>query len=371
MISHYQLNGRNQMKVAGGENIIVLSLDSTERELFESLAKSDPSFCEGLEDFTYYNQYDSLYLYTFPSLIHLLTGQNPDTEVNRMEYMKNAWTSDTSDLFYRTLHENNFVCNVFTDGQSYVFGNVEYMKDKFDNLENADRITDAKLMFPMMLKYSLYVYVPYLLKPLFEVDPNHFRGAAYYEDAISYLNRAYYDRLIREGLSVEETWENAFIFEHIQGVHNPMDIGKDAQPKENAAEEETMYGAFHICKEYMSQLKELGLYEDATIIILSDHGHSLDKGPVFMIKQKGEHHDTMQFCGAPITSDDFLATIFTVIGEDTSALGTSIFEWEEGQRRERIRLETCDGFRGYTYYESESEILEKEDYDVIQYRKDW
>lgn len=371
IINHYQISGKNQMKVASNENIIVLSLDSTERKVFDELCAKDPSFVDNLQDFTYYNQYDSLYLFTFPSLIHMLTGSNPDTSVNRMIYMKNAWTSDTCESFYKTLHDNKYVCNVYTDGQSYVFGNVEYMKGKFDNLENAERITDNRLMIPMMLKYSLYTYAPYILKSKFEVIPEHFKGAAFYEDGIAYLNEAYYKRLIDEKLEIESEWENAFIYEHLQGAHKPMNINKDASYKENASEEEVFYGLKHICNEYFDQLKKLGLYDTATIIIVSDHGHSIQDGPIFMIKRSNEHHDSMQVSTAPITSDDFIPSILEIIGEDYTDYGTSISDWKDGEVRERTRLETSDGFSGYTYYESEKEILDKTDYDVIDYRNDW
>ena len=46
--------------------------------------------------------------------------------------------------------------------------------------------------------------------------------------------------------------------------------------EEGTSLEETIKGIHFIIGEYMAQLKELGIYDNSTIIILSDHGDNFD-----------------------------------------------------------------------------------------------
>ena len=93
---------------------------------------------------------------------------------------------------------------------------------------------------------------------------------------------------------------------------------------------------------YTDQLKELGLYDDAVIIVTGDHGmHSApDNMPIFYIKQAGEHHDEMQHSSAPIHHSDYLATCLKASGlwkdGDEELFGRSVFDIGEDEERERL-----------------------------------
>ena len=80
----------------------------------------------------------------------------------------------------------------------------------------------------------------------------------------------------------------------------------------------------------------------------------------------------MQVNTAPISLADFQATIMQVVGQDSSAYGTSIFEWEPGESRERsvyMRITDDDYpevpgssfnvYYGYTYTTDKTELNER------------
>ena len=101
-----------------------------------------------------------------------------------------------------------------------------------------------------------------------------------------------------------------------------------------------------ITAEYMRQMKALGVYDNADIIITSDHGehNPMDKSvaatPVFMIKRANESSDKVRYTTAPMYFTDLLATFLTCVGqyeqkEDEELFGTSIYAYNEGDIRER------------------------------------
>lgn len=372
-VPHYQLSGDQQFYVAQNNNVVILMLDATASNLFEEVYSEDSSIASNLSDFTFYNNYDSLYSPTFPSIIHMLTGEDPDTKYTRWEYAKNAWNSEKSNYFFGKLHSNGYTCNLYSNRQTYTYGDISFLEGKIDNIEHIESKTNYKLMYPIMIKYSLYRYSPYIIKPRFEVIDKNLQGVVYYdqEDEIVTDNTVFYNRINDNGLKINVEWNNAFILEHIDGMHN-IYLSEYDEKKSNIKE------LFEICDAYIDDLKVLGLYEDATIIIMADHGEYEDKNmwqPIFFIKRPNEHHEKMAINNAPISGDDFQATILDIIGEDYSLCGTSIYDWKENQKRERttwhMDKSASGGLFGYTYYTDGDEIKNKGDYEIKYYSTEW
>lgn len=97
--------------------------------------------------------------------------------------------------------------------------------------------------------------------------------------------------------------------------------------------------------------------------------------PIFFIKRPNEHHEKMAINNAPISGDDFQATILDIIDDDYSLCGTSIYDWKENQKRERttwhMDKSASGGLFGYTYYTNGDEIKNKVDYEIKYYSTEW
>ena len=87
----------------------------------------------------------------------------------------------------------------------------------------------------------------------------------------------------------------------------------------------------------MDALKEVGVYDNATIIITADHGGQEYPyyQPIFYVKRPNEHHETSPQTTAPISHNDLLATYAVSMNLDAGEYGYSIFDFEDGQERER------------------------------------
>jgi len=65
-----------------------------------------------------------------------------------------------------------------------------------------------------------------------------------------------------------------FAYIHLHGSHTPYVMNEKAEPAAPGTSSAIIQtkGCFHIVYEYLDQLKQLGMYENSTIIIFGDHG---------------------------------------------------------------------------------------------------
>lgn len=360
---HFVLSGERQLSVAPNKNIIVLVLDRYTNEEFDEGNEKHPEFLELYKDFTYYNNAECCYAYTFPSLAHMLTGIDPDLNMEKLDWLQYIWHTDKANYFYDSLHEKNYTCNLYSSEEAYiVFGKLLNLNDKFDNLVEAVPRQNDKLLIALLAKMSIYKFVPYFAKPYFEIASSYaFKDVLVYDNGngtVQYFNYDLHNALDEHGVTIDSGMENAFIVMHIDGIHNAyIDANGYYIDEENNNLDNTKIGLNKILNQYFTYLKELGVYDNSTIILMGDHGKSYQKAsdpqPIFLIKQANEHHNEMITTSAPISFDDFQATILDVAGIDYKNsdvdYGTTIFDWHDGDERERSTRFISDGFIKYTY----------------------
>ena len=383
-VSHnYILSGEHQFELAKEDNIIVILLDRYANEEFEQLLEEDLEAAKAYRDFTYYNNADSGYNYTFPSMAHMLTGQEVDTKLTREEWTNQIWQAESCRDFYQKMHENGYTCNLFSDVEIPVaIGSLENVAGSFDNVVECQPRIDYGLTGRLLLKMTVYKYAPYLLKPRFEVAYNAFQQAVIYDredGTVRFENSLFYEKLREQGLSVNEEMKKQYSFIHLSGLHSPYHTAENGCYIEESGKQATKKGIQIMLQTYMQELKDSGKYEDATLIITSDHGMNLSEHkpqPLFLIKQQGEHHEVMQVNSAPISHDDYLATILAAADIDADGAGTSIFDWEaDDERLRKVWYPYSDSeIICYEYQGDRNSLCEKmehSDYTVAETLSDW
>lgn len=370
-VSYYKLNVEDEYTLASDENIIIFLLDATGNQLFDEELEKNPELVEGLEDFTYYTNYEPRYMPTFPAVTYLWTNEYVDNSVTMQEYTSRAWNSDRTNNFFKDVHNHGYAVHFYVNYQRALFGDVENLRDKVDNVSIQKPTIDNKKMFVMLEKYSIYKYVPYCAKPYFEVNQEHFRGVVLYDEANEITEKcALYNKKIKEdGLKVSNEYDKAVIYHHFDGVHGPVCIDENGNyvSEDDSIKDPqrvAVKGNMVFIRNYLDELKELGLYDNSTIIISADHGNVLnqkDMQCIFFMKTKGEKHNQLQYNGAPISADDFQATLLYLIGDEAyDNYGTTIFDWKEGDKRERTSFVRDYGetgyLSGYTYYTDRNEL---------------
>ncbi len=332
----YYLTSKNMLKVGRKNNIIVFLLDTTSDSDIEQMLTKYPDSLNLFHDFIRYSNANSHYMYTVPSLVNLLTGENWDCENVRIgDYLDDAWGSEQAASFYTKLADKGYERNVYLLLHEAA-ADPSVLANAFSTLKhsNEDRSINKNALVKL-IKLSFYRYFPIMMKPFFVIYTSDIANLVshYNEDGnLSDAMDSEWDLVIRMNEEQISTgsYENAFIFYYLQGSHLPYRL--DANGKlinSNLApeyfvnyseKEDQLAGFFYMIESYIRQLKSMSLYDQTGIIILADHGNNQDKTedhqPLYLIKMPNEKHDEMVIRSVPITIQDcFRADVMSMTGE--------------------------------------------------------
>ena len=376
------LNMEQQFTISSNENIIVLLFDNLPNEWFEEARATYPDITKGLEDFTYYNNADCNYYGTYPSFIHILTGNPLDLSLSVNDYFKQSWDNEKTNAYFNILHSHNYKMNVFSYLSEVMTGgnSLEIAEGKVDNIIEKDdaREIDKPLLYKTMLKMSLYRYMPEYFKPKFDVQNEQYASiVSYPNNTMQYSNPNFYNTMMEKGLTIDDS-SNYFVVNHLNGGHEFINDA-NCQYAQDPDRDDTIKGIFLLAAEYINQIKESGSYDDSTIIIMTDHGTGRNAQPIFFMKEPHETHDVMQENNAPITYEELMPTIVELLGEDYSVFGQSFHEFKQDEVRHRVFYDrTYDteypDVKRYDGMQGGANIYYKYEYDgnlgAIQYQYD-
>lgn len=358
-------SSETEYELAKDDNIIVFVLDCLARDYMDDVRKESPDILDDWHDFTEFRNANSDCARTYPSITHMITGYEYD-EYERA-WRSNAWNSGECSRFIDMLHNSGYTFNVFSK-EILNIGDYYEVNGKVDNIIIQEPKIDSIKTTLLLLKASIYRELPYVIKPYFEVYSWEYDEVAEFNSTCPFQNYDYYNYLKNDGLKVSESIENQLAITHIIGVHGPRCSNERAEYVDNSSYEDTTRGLVFIIDEYLSQLKALGKYDETTIIITADHSDNMSHPqPIYFIKQKNEHHDTMQVSNAPISHSDFQGTVAEIITQKKNTLNRkSIWDIKEDSIRKRIlQGETWDGIKN-TFFCVEYEGAQEELVDQLR-----
>lgn len=353
------------LEVSPEQNVIVFVLDTLDIAYFDEAAERDPAILDGLTGFTWYTNPVGAYIPTRYGIPFLLTGERAhegDTwsEFRSQAFVRSPFLHDLHSAGYSVgIYSTNLGLGVMSDEdvERYVVANTL-------NIHEADvLVLDVVPMLLAMGQASLYRDLPWALKPSFWFTTDQVSSAmvgtrthgAPEETAFIRDDAALRDKF-RTGIGLEEEgdYTGSFRFYHLDGSHSPfrLDSQGNTALKRTTRIDQTL-GALRIVEEYFDQLRELGVYDDATIIITADHGSwyltnkhgntiTAPTAPVILAKPSQtavEAAQPIQKSNAPVMHDDVLPTVIDAIGGDTSAYaGKSLFSYTGTEDPNATRL---------------------------------
>ncbi|MBQ4121575.1 MAG: sulfatase-like hydrolase/transferase [Clostridia bacterium] len=338
------LTNANLTELSSEGNVIWFVVDRFDHTYFQKMMKTDPTFFDHLDGFTLYDNHITKYARTFPSIAYMLTGIENDYSTGRIEYFENAYTNGT---FLKELKDNGYKVNVYTE-KYYAYHDANVFNGVVDNLSSSDvyEVRDRMGLWGDMTRLTLFRYLPFFAKGWVGViNTSDFNGYIEYEANKPLFDsgmKDVYDWMTAEDFTTFEGNKN-FSFIHINGCHMPNSYYEDFSLVLNENDKWdsnlAMRVSFKLVNYYIDQLKELGLYEDATIIITGDHASAISdtkdlsgsRVTSLMVKKKGESGTPMAVNSAPVEQGQLLASIFQSEGiTPMNDYGTSIFEVQEG-----------------------------------------
>lgn len=357
-------------KLSEGKNIVFFLVDRFDANYYEDMIKKDPEFFSELDGFTHFSDYTSLYARTYPAVASILTGKDHDYFGAERPAAFERFYGDGGGML-GVLKENGYSVNLYTE-KGYVYNDASVMDDYVDNTKGLERYTiDNNFTLARdMILLSLSQYLPvaargwssYLSTPTFN---DHALYESTEDEMFAVNSKATASLLQRIEESGMETvdGEGRFTFIHLYGCH---DISKSSiQNIENT---------FTLIYYYIDQMKALGVYEDATIIITGDHAAALDDYKVIgdasdkddgtrvtamLFKRSGDYGTPLATSTAQISQDELWATIWESEGLTEEKRGESFFDVPEGVDRKRryifevYRSSKKNGFKYNRLYEYE------------------
>lgn len=340
------LTYENMGELSKGKNIVFFLVDRFDSNYYESKVKADPDFFAGLDGFTYFSDYTSLYCRTYPAVASILTGKDHD-------YFTNESKADKFVKFYgdgggtlKTLKDNGYSINLYTE-KSYVYTDASVMDKYVDNTSGVDEyyIDSNFLLAKDMLRLSISQFMPHVAK-----------GVAGYLSTPTFNSHAVYETtgemfMVDENATddlknrLEETefvkieGKGQFTFIHLYGCHNT---------KQSSSE--NLNQTFDLIYYYIDQMKAMGIYDDATIVITGDHAAALSDSKMIgaanskddgtrvtamLFKKSGESGTELKTSSAQISQDELWNTIFESEGLTSAKMGNSFYDIPEGVDQER------------------------------------
>ena len=333
-ITNYYVSGKNEYTVSEEKNIFVFVLDTYSNDFIDEMTEQYPDALEPLHDFTYYDNYDSKYDGTALAMNYLLTGQEFDNTIPCREYSKEAFHSEKAVEFYNTLKEQQYSCNIYTDKATVSFLNAKNLYEYYDNVqENADGeiLVDYHAVRKNIIKGAMYKVLPLALKRFSLVVTSDFDGAVSSsgggEDSPD-LDDDFYLKLQTQGLEYNSS-SGTFAIYHFSGMHDYGD-GKGKNLPEAA------YDNLNDVYVFLDELKNMGVYDNSTIIITADHGKIMTVDgiqPIFFIKEPYKKNDRLAVCSSPVSAEEFMPTIMKLITGESK--DKTIYDYEADENRSR------------------------------------
>ena len=369
------------LTVSSKKNVIVFVLDQYDNVIDLMPAIHDnPDLLDEMSGFTWFQNATAVITPTREAIPYMLNSKELPHEHTEGESIYDEPENGTA--YLQEVKDAGYSVGVYDD---LINPDADYLKGvAFNDVDRADidvlANVDRKGLYKTLVSCGLLRDLPWAFKPFFWFYTDDINQAmtkksenSTYDsrDTVYSTNDAGFAAKLHEyGLTAEDEGESgAFRFIHLNGAHDPYVLNENEQPDANAIREQQAVGAMNIVSDYIRQLKDLGLYDDATIIITADHGrHSyyntgnltdpyaaLDETsvPIMLVKPSASSAGAYSVSDMPVSTDDVMPTVAQAVGASVSEGDESVFDVDDP---DRVR---------YFYQLSKDE---NDEHGVVEYR---
>ena len=342
----YAFSFDEELTLSPEGNVILIVMDTFTNEYMNAWLDEYPEEADFLGDFTYYDNANANYHPTYPAVLHMLTAHPNDVTVPIDENCRASWADPRTVSSYRALRDAGWSCRLFFPRHESYIGGADGAALTADFFDNAEDIGGSMSIRPDRVwtelgSLALYRYLPQPLKKGFYDEASDVQTCVEWSldgrKTGNYQNYVMLERLRDEGLTLAEGGGKYFVTQYLWGLHSPLHTSAQCEYVKDADSlkpMDTVRGLMLYLREYLDQLKALGIYDSSTVIVAADHGLREYPQAMFLIKEAGRRGGALTVSTAPIDYSDVLNTVLINAGV-TPETGTSIYDFAPGDVRTR------------------------------------
>lgn len=405
--SPYAIDERTKFTFSEKENIIVFLFDAYQSDVLLELLESDAQLAEPLEGFTLYENNAAVFAKTYPTIPLFLTGKRYKKEQPLLEFFDTAYDKSLLEDMQKSGWDIGLYPNLihYPALINAIDINPKIMDNAIGGVPSKAKV-DTYLQ---SLDLSLFRAAPHILKPAIFNDGKFLAkreglqklylsaiGEADIKQPFIYKTKNRHKAVGFRDLINEHgtlgTADPAFRFYHFMIPHAPNRLDAELnlvphEPSFNAFRDYSIAG-LKLMGTYLERLKDIGAYDNATILILSDHGmgthnrrqydpqiksyeeidpYGLQRSAakaIFMMKPPGKR-GALKLSDRPVSGIDVAPTL-------AAAAGMPLFN-VEGQDVETIESDKARTriFNYYTFSTWDSKYLDDfETFNIVGHVRD-
>ncbi len=325
------LTTENELSLSKDQNFIILLLDTFDAQQFRTFLDGDNAnhYLDLMDGFSFYPNTVGSFSSTDLAIPQIITGEYYQNDKLFGEYLNEAYASSK---FMRRLKDEQWNISIYTDCIMPQGDSGRYVS----NLKNAElTVTSHKRLSKYMYLFVGFRYLPQPLKQLcwfYPDDINSVKSLNHGQwNAYNIFNENFYPIINQMNVNQKN---KTYQFYHLEGTHSPYTTRSDMSVgTEDVGIDTESIGVWLIVERYIQTLKQLGIYDNSTIIIMSDHGtYDLRQNPLFMVKGFDERHE-MIINHAPMSYIDLPNIYEKLLNNSTSV---SLIGFDENSNRERF-----------------------------------
>jgi len=327
----YSLQTTGIYEFSKADNVFVIVLDRLDYDYIESTLAIEPTLFDRFDGFIQYTNAISTYFRTRPALAHLLTGcEDLAYRTTPETYYKECWTYGGRDIL-QSLDDLDFRMDIYANIQD-LFSDPKYAAQYISNLSNIEEKPLPHRILKRMVILSAYRFFPIAAKQPFFKSTSYYSEDVYASEPYS-LNDSKHGAGF-SGITAKET-QPIFKFIHFNGTHAPYTLTRNGTYADySTSVEDQLIGCIGLLNRAFDRMKELDIYENASIIITADHGNAVsDVSPLLkptriglFYKPSGSSGTPIVHNSAPVSTQNIPATIIKAAGGDYSAYGRPLDE---------------------------------------------
>lgn len=333
----------NLYEVSDKGDVVVIILDYFDNEYMNARLAENPDLLSEWTGFTRFVNCTSMYKQTMPSIPYILTQTKWYCETSGWKAAPNCFANSE---FLSRVDKTGAEINLYVSGTA----NAKEAYNLADNYNQSGTKIKPLGMISSIANYLFYRNMPIIAKSVFWHYTDDISNASVETENLKAQDTAYtiddvlfHQNLKKEGLSLSDNGK-AFRFIHMMGAHYPYTMDENGEAAKYPNGYAQQKGSIKVVSNYLAQMKEKGVYDDTTVIIMADHGQvevanemSRAPLPILFVKPAGaDSSKPFTTSTAPVSQEDFHPTVLWALGDKNySDFGRTFFEIKENESRVR------------------------------------